>query len=365
MKIALLLILQLAVYSFSEAKPVLSIDDHQRLSKQTRDVHLMARPHRPAALKQGIFQQNIDHFGQVPGQTFHQRYWIDSEFARNPESAPVIFHICGEGNAEDGYFLDDNAIAWAQALGAHLVYLEHRYYGQSLPFADLTTDHLQFLTLGNVIEDLATFQQWLSAANSWNGKWISVGGSYSGTLSAIYRLKHPELDSGALASSAPMISGQDQTTDQGGFEDISDPSNDSGDRQWAFQACTTFGFWEADGPTMDSTIYDPSAWLCHEAFGNVTLVDSDSYNQNYYFPFISNTSGAASNILFTYGSEDVWTKIGVAQQTNKNPYITIRIIQGAGHHFDLNPPDPSDSTEVVSARNAFLSLAQKWLNVSL
>lgn len=259
--------------------------------------------------------------------------------------------------------MNDNAIAWAQALGAHLVYLEHRYYGQSLPFNDLATDHMQYLTLDNVIEDLATFQRAISAQQGWKGAWISVGGSYSGTLSAIYRQKHPELVVGALASSAPMISGQGQPS--GSDNDVenysSTDADGSGGRQWVYQACTTFGFWQADGPSPSSTLEDPSSWLCQQLFANAPFYNSSSYNQNYDAPFITNSSSAPSNILFTYGSDDVWTNIGLVQQANANPGIQTLVINGAGHHFDLNAPDQSDSQDVINARAQFLALAKTWL----
>lgn len=316
----------------------------------------------PLALTAGTFQQAIDHSGQLAGQTFNQRYWIDSEYAQGA-SAPVIYHICGEGDAEQGYFLNDNAIAWAQTLGAHLVYLEHRYYGQSLPFPDLSTDHLQYLTLDNVIEDLASFEKWIVSTQGWTGPWISVGGSYSGTISAIYRQKHPELVVGALASSAPMISGIGQSVGSAGDVDSyssTDPSDDSGARQWIYQACTTFGFWLADGESINSGLESPSAWLCGQLFGGAPLYNSVTYNQNYNQPFLSNASGSPSNILFTYGSDDVWTNLGLSQQTSANTGIEILVINGAGHHFDLNAPTSDDSQDVVNARTEFVTSSEKW-----
>lgn len=340
----------------AESESIWNSDNHYRGAAKSAPAFDL-----PAALVPGNFPQYIDHFGNLPGQTFAQRFWVDSEYASSPETAPVIYHICGEGDAAQGYFLKDNAIEWAKALGAHLVYLEHRYYGQSLPFADFSTEHLQYLTLDNVMEDLATFQQSLAASQGWRGKWITVGGSYSATLSAIYRYRHPELVVGALAASAPMISGSgvpdDANGDLAGLKSI-DPSSDTGERPWVYQACTTFAFWQTDG----STVFDPSQRLCQQLFGNTPVVDSNAYNQIYMLPFLSNVVGAPSNILFTYGTADIWTTIGLNPQENANPAITIQMIEGGGHHFDLNYPDPSDSPAVTEARAEFLALAHKWLS---
>lgn len=317
----------------------------------------------PLDLTTGTFQQAIDHFAQATKKTFAQRYWVESAYATSGNNAPVIYHICGEGDVDQSYFLSDNAIAWAQTLGAHIVYLEHRYYGQSLPFPDLSTDHLQFLTLNNVLEDLGDFQKWLTTKMGWTGKWISIGGSYSGTLSALYRQAHPELVIGALASSAPMVSGVGQPDyDDSGDLSNTDPSGDTGARQWAYQACTTFGFWLADGPSFGSVLDFPSTKLCQQIFPNAPAVNSSLYNQDYDLPFLSNVAGSPSNILFTYGSDDVWTQIGLSQQANSNPNIAIDVIAGAGHHFDLNAPDPSDTQAVLAARAAFVTLAKQWLS---
>ncbi|MBC7467038.1 MAG: hypothetical protein H7256_13700 [Bdellovibrio sp.] len=358
MKFISIMLLGLALASISSA----AVDDHIRAQAfylESSEVSFVSE-----SLKPGLFPQFIDHSGHTSG-TFNQRYWINSDYATSID-APVLFHICGEGNAEQGYFLNDNALVWAKALGARVVYLEHRYYGQSLPFADLSSDHMQYLTLDNVLEDMANFQKLISASNGWLGKWISIGGSYSGTLSALYRQRHPELVVGALASSAPMISGIGQSS--GTSFDVSylssiKPTSTSSARQWAYQACTTFGFWQAMGPGYNSTLQKPSAWLCQQVFGNINLVDNNGYNQNYNLPFISNSPNAPSNILFTYGSNDVWTKIGLATQTNLNTGITIQMISGAGHHEDLNAPTSSDNAQIIAARNTFLVLAKKWLQL--
>jgi pimeloyl-ACP methyl ester carboxylesterase len=354
------LVFFLAATSFSTLAHA-GIDDHVVGSKFRFTTAHVKQP-LPAGLTEGAYDQPIDHGGATGTQTFKQRYWIDTQYAPNPKTAPVIYHICGEGDCTEDYFLHDNAIEWAKSLGANLVYLEHRYYGTSLPFPDLSNEHIQYLTLDNELADLAGFQKWVMSSRGWTGKWIVVGGSYSGTISAIYRLKHPELVVGSLAASAPMISGQDQLSDNGGGDlSNTDPSGDTGERQWVYQSCTTFGFWIADG---FNTIYDPSRALCSSLFGaDAPYVDNAAYNLNFHAPFVSNDRNAATNILFTYGSDDVWTKIGLTSEENQNRNIEILIIQGAGHHFDLNAPSGADNEAVLAARAEFLKLAKSWLGM--
>ena len=150
----------------------------------------------------GTFTQVIDHFHSGSG-TFQQRYWIDSSYATDANS-PVIFYICGEG-ACDGASSTEIINQVARREGAHRVALEHRYYGESQPFPSQTTENLKFLSMDQALEDLAVFEKFAQEKLNLTGKWIAVGGSYPGELAAFYRLKHPELVAGSLASSAPVL----------------------------------------------------------------------------------------------------------------------------------------------------------------
>ena len=151
----------------------------------------------PAAQAETTFTQTLDHFNPTDTRTFQQRYFLDRSGAKS-SAAPVVFYVCGEGNcaaeASGGW-----ASLLAQQLGANFVALEHRYYGESQPFAELTTENLQYLSVEQAIEDLASFQKWMMANEGLTGKWVTIGGSYPADLAAIYRLEHPELVSGAIA----------------------------------------------------------------------------------------------------------------------------------------------------------------------
>ena len=154
----------------------------------------------------GWFNQVIDH-AHEDGAKFKQRFWIDSSLAKG-EDAPVIYYICGEG-ACDGASTTTIVNQMAEKYGAHRVALEHRYYGESQPFPAQTAQNLRYLSMTQALEDLAAFEIYAKEKYSLKGKWVAVGGSYPGELAAFYRLKHPELISGSLASSAPVIAKAD------------------------------------------------------------------------------------------------------------------------------------------------------------
>jgi hypothetical protein len=89
--------------------------------------------------------------------------------------------------------------------------LEHRFYGKSLPFGNqsFTLENLKYLTAEQALNDLAYFITQVTERNMHNvsksHKWITIGGSYPGALSAWFRSKYPHLTVGAIASSAVVL----------------------------------------------------------------------------------------------------------------------------------------------------------------
>ena len=81
--------------------------------------------------------------------------------------------------------------------------------GESVPNNDSSTENLRLLSSDQALEDLVTFYTYLNAQYPGNAgapavRWVTFGGSYSGSLSAWARLKFPQLFIGAFAASAPV-----------------------------------------------------------------------------------------------------------------------------------------------------------------
>lgn len=90
---------------------------------------------------------------------------------------------------------------------AYLICLEHRYYGDSCPFKDFSTEHLKYLTSQQALADAATFLEYFINVKKKSDKIrkvIVIGGSYTGAMSAWFRMLYPNLVIGSLASSAPV-----------------------------------------------------------------------------------------------------------------------------------------------------------------
>lgn len=152
--------------------------------------------------------QKLDHFNPLDNRTFSQRYFEFLDYWRSPDG-PVFLLVCGEYVC--GGVGDDYRLVLAQHFGAALVTLEHRYYGESQPFEELSTENLAYLSSKQAVFDLATFRNFYQeninrrfnrSVTGVDNPWIVIGVSYPGALSAWFRLKFPHLTRGSLASSA-------------------------------------------------------------------------------------------------------------------------------------------------------------------
>ncbi|CAI5458963.1 unnamed protein product [Closterium sp. Yama58-4] len=164
------------------------------------------------------FEQTLDHFNPADGRTFQQRYHEDLTHFNAAAGGPVMLVICGEAPCNG--VPSDYRMELAAHFGAAVVALEHRFYGQSQPFADLSTASLAYLSANQALADLATFRQFYqqrldrlfngshssSTRGGSNGaserQWVVTGVSYAGALSAWARLSYPHLFRASLASSA-------------------------------------------------------------------------------------------------------------------------------------------------------------------
>ncbi|KAI0123471.1 serine carboxypeptidase S28-domain-containing protein [Xylariales sp. AK1849] len=139
---------------------------------------------------------------------YNMRYWFDAQYYK--EGGPVIVLASGETSGTDRLpYLQQGIVAQlAQATNGIGVVLEHRYYGQSWPVPNLSTENLRFLTTDQALADTAYFAQNVKFEgledvdlSSNTTAYIAYGGSYAGAFVAILRTLYPDIYWGAISSS--------------------------------------------------------------------------------------------------------------------------------------------------------------------
>ena len=417
------------------------------------------------------FNQLIDHNAPEAGR-FAQRYYVDESYSISNES-PVFFYICGEAACSKRY-LNGAIREYAKKFHAKLVALEHRYYGESMPFKSLSSQDLHLLTTEAALDDLAYFQRNMVREKNWSGKWVAFGGSYPGSLAAYYRLKFPYLVAGALASSAPVMAKEDfveydahvthvagtqcanqirevvtlvetsindaeqlkaikalfdatavvssidflyliadtaagavqygqrddfcaalakaktplegyanyakkmyqelhvtavELTAQGAMsEKPEEYKNNVGMRQWYYQSCREYGYWQNAHP--DASLSTRSALInlnyhhqvCDRLFGLKKPAQTQELNNTFYYPLMDILT---SNIYFTNGEYDPWSTLSLAEKNANaiNPKLNYQLINGAAHCDDLHASSMLDSDSLVHSRKIMEGLLSKWLEL--
>ncbi|TKY61953.1 Lysosomal Pro-X carboxypeptidase [Spatholobus suberectus] len=174
-----------------------------------------SRPAQNGLFRTKFFIQILDHFNYNPQsyQTFQQRYLInDTYWGGADKNAPIFVYTGNEGDIE--WFAQNTGFMFETApyFKALLVFIEHRFYGKSIPFGGNKTvayanaSTLGYLTSTQALADYATLLIDLKRNLSANDSPVVVfGGSYGGMLAAWFRMKYPHVAIGALASSAPIL----------------------------------------------------------------------------------------------------------------------------------------------------------------
>ncbi|KAM5545184.1 hypothetical protein V8D89_001295 [Ganoderma adspersum] len=155
------------------------------------------------------FDQLIDHNNPGLG-TFQQRYYHTYEFYE--PGGPIILSTPGEEDAS-GYtgYLTNATINGriAQTLNGSTIVLEHRFFGTSNPYNDLSVQSFRVHTVQQAIDDLVYFAQNVQLPMPGgdqlapgNAPWILVGGSYSGALTSYTMTSNPGVFTAGYASSA-------------------------------------------------------------------------------------------------------------------------------------------------------------------
>ena len=96
----------------------------------------------------------------------------------------------------------------APKFNAMVVFAEHRYYGDSMPYGDksMKKPYINYLTSEQALADYAYLIKYLkdNVDGASQSPVVAFGGSYGGMLSSWFRMKYPNMVVGSIAASAPI-----------------------------------------------------------------------------------------------------------------------------------------------------------------
>lgn len=140
------------------------------------------------------------------------------------------------------------------------------------------------------------------------------------------------------------------------------------DRQWIYQTCTEFGFYQTSSKTSDTFgSHFPAEFYtkqCEQIFGQKyddKLLKNAVYRTNTIYGDLKINVG---NVVFVHGSVDPWHALGITHlQDNDSPYETI-FINGTAHCADMYPSGDDDSQDLKEARSRIQDILGSWLKKS-
>ncbi|XP_064476309.1 lysosomal Pro-X carboxypeptidase-like [Ornithodoros turicata] len=150
----------------------------------------------------------VDHFSFSKRDVFRQRYLVYDKHW-NRKGGPIFFYTGNEMNIEVAANQMGVMYNWAPDFKAMLVFAEHRYYGDSLPYGELSfsgRERRGYLTTEQALADFAHLIQHIKATvpGARKSPVVTFGGGYGGMLAVWMRRRYPHLVTGAYASSAPI-----------------------------------------------------------------------------------------------------------------------------------------------------------------
>jgi hypothetical protein len=142
--------------------------------------------------------------------------------------------------------------------------------------------------------------------------------------------------------------------------------NGVGMRQWYYQSCKEYGYWQNANPnaaysTRSALInLDYHHNVCQRLFGLLQPAQTADLNNTFYYPLMD---VLVSNIYFTNGENDPWSALSLAEKNGNaiNPKLNYQLIANAAHCDDLHTPSVLDSQSLIQARQTMESLLTQWL----
>ncbi|XP_053314775.1 putative serine protease K12H4.7 [Spea bombifrons] len=135
-----------------------------------------------------------------------------------------------------------------------------------------------------------------------------------------------------------------------------------GGRQWVYQTCTEFGFFQStDSDSQPFSGFPLSYHIqqCSDIYGSAfnlsTVTDAVQQTNEYYGGF----GIKSSRIIFPNGLIDPWHALGINSNLSSDCFAIQ--MEDAAHCADMYPERPGEPSVLPMARNFIFQLLTKWL----
>lgn len=150
------------------SKSLFSFQNYKKLLPKNEKVN--------PAVSFGTIEQRVDHFNPQNLATFENMYMVNDEFFQ--PDGPLILFLYIDPSAfllGGSFYISFGPVHdFARELNGTLVSPQHRYHEGSMLSEDLSTENLRFLTVAQVLEDLAHLIGNLKKADGYqNSGWFS------------------------------------------------------------------------------------------------------------------------------------------------------------------------------------------------
>jgi serine protease 16 len=177
---------------------------------QFSEYNHLARDAPRGTLQALWFDQTLDHDNQYSPK-FKQKYYVNTRYYK--PGGPAYVYVSGEWSLSEGAVLGGNVLQSAKENNGIVFALEHRYYGDSQPYEEWTTENLRHLSSLNGVKDAGNFIKNvinpITNMTFKDTKWIVAGGSYPGSLAAWIRQEYPNDVFIGWSSSGPVLAKED------------------------------------------------------------------------------------------------------------------------------------------------------------
>lgn len=141
-------------------------------------------------------------------------------------------------------------------------------------------------------------------------------------------------------------------------------SASEGGRQWMYQTCTEFGFYQTsdltDQPFTGFSL-DFSLQQCIDIYGKKFTADLIQKGINRTNTNYGGYGMRPTKVVFPNGSIDPWHALSFTTNVDPTAFTTI-YIDGTAHCANMYPPTPSDPPQLIQARKTINTLIGQWIS---